>query len=303
MRGNWKAGAIKELSVRIGGPLRLALIGVVALAALSISGCLARSTGPTLPYVMPAQSVPATDPTAIRIASRVEEMEGEIQRLRGHIEQLGATGGNEPVIRNLQDRVAAIERQLGMDPSRNPSGIPQPILPAEPRAQARPRADARPAGHPAPPGPADQTAAPVEIQNDPVGADEGIYRDAYALYKNKSYDQAANLFEDLLKQYPQSQLAADATYWIGEARFGQGRFDEAVLQFDRVIKEFPGSKKELNALLKQGQAFEKMGDPKSAKIIYQQLVSQNPHTAQGRVAAGRLKALPRSEPPMADAKR
>lgn len=303
MTGNRATGRIKALCVRIGGPHRLALIPVIALAALSISGCLARNTGPTLPYVRPAQSVPATDPTAIRFASRVEEMEGEIQRLRGSIEQLGATGGNEPVIRNLQDRVAAIERQLGMHPSRNPSGIPQPVLPAEPRAQAPLQPQGPPAGTLAAPVPADQSAAPLEIQNDPVGADEGMYRDAYAMYKNKSYDQAANLFEDMLKQHPQSQLAADATYWIGEARLGQGHFEEAVLQFDRVIKDFPGSKKELSALLKQGQAFEKMGDPKSARIIYQQLVSQNPHTAQGRLAAGRLKSLPRTDPPMADAKR
>ncbi len=81
-------------------------------------------------------------------------------------------------------------------------------------------------------------------------------------------------------------------YWIGEARFAAGRYDEAVLQFDRVIKEFPGSRKEVNALLKQGLAFEKMGDRSSAKIIFRKLVQEKPHTPQARIAASRLKSLP-----------
>ncbi len=289
------ADKIRKYWNRVSGFFRLALPGVICLAALSMSGCLARNAGPSLPYVRPAQSVPATDPMAMRVASRVEEMEGEIQRLRGYMEQLGATAGNEPVIRNLQDRVAAIEHQLGMDPSRNPSAaqqpVPQPVQPLVPRGQSMPRTVIQPPAPPVAQGPPNQVAAPVEIQNDPIPADEGIYRTVLNLLKYKSYDEAVNQCEELLRQYPQSQFAADATYSIGEARFSQGRFDEAVAQFDKVLKDFPGSKKELSALFQQGQAFEKMGDPKSAKYVYQQLVSQNPHSQQASMAHGRLKSL------------
>jgi len=151
----------------------------------------------------------------------------------------------------------------------------------------------RPAYKPIPAPSSDQPAGPpVEISNTPLSADEKVYREAYALFKGGSFDQAALQFEDFLKKYPKSQFSADAVYWIGEARFAQGRFDESVLQFDRVIKDFPGSKKELSALLRQGQAFEKMGDSRSARIIFQKLVSDHPHTAQGRVAGGKLKSLP-----------
>jgi tol-pal system protein YbgF len=216
-------------------------------------------------------------------------MEAEIQRLRGAIERLEAAGGNDQIIRNLQDRLVVVERQLGIDPVKTASSTP-PNQPGQAGGQVMPRIEARASVRPAPSAP-DAGAAPVEIQNEPVTPDEKIYRDAYTLYKNGSFDEAAAQFEDLLKKYGQSQLAADATYWIGEARFSQGRYDEAVLQFDRVIKEFPGSKKELSAFLKQGQAFEKMGDAKSARIIYQKLVNDHPHTAQGRLAAGRLKSL------------
>lgn len=262
----------------------------ILVIVTSLTGCLSRSTGPTLPYVKPANSVPQIDPVPMQITSRMQDMEGEVQRLREMIERLQASGENEQSIRNLQERVALIERRLGAErtaqgtteaPARGTQEArlssqiaPQPVGPPERQAQ--------PAAIPDP-------AAPVEIRSTPLSPEEKAYRDAYAAFRGGALDQAVSLFEDFLKKHPKSQYAADAIYWIGEVRFGQGLFDEAVLQYDRVIKEFPGSKKELSALLKQGQAFEKMGDGRSARIIFQKIVTDYPHTAQARAAAGKLK--------------
>jgi tol-pal system protein YbgF len=264
------------------------------VALVSLSGCLTRTVGPSLPYVRPAQSVPAVDPVPIQLSSRLQEMDNEIQRLREMIERLQAAGGNENAIRNLQERVNLIERHLGMESVRSAGSpsVPPPLPSTDPRVQRQPRAENRPADGYIPAPPSDQSAGPpVEIANAPIPADEKAYRDAYALFKGGSMDQAVFEFEDFLKKFPKSQFAADSVYWIGEARFAQGRFDEAVLQFDRVLKDFPGSKKELSALLRQGQAFEKMGDNRSAKIIFQKLITDHPHTAQARIAGGKLKSL------------
>jgi tol-pal system protein YbgF len=277
------------------GNAHIGLSGLLVLSLLSLSGCLTRPGGPSLPYVKPAQSVPAVDPAPFQLSSRLQEMDGEMQRLREMIERLQVSGGNENAIRNLQERVSLIERQLGMQAPRDagPASVPALPPPMDPRVQRQPRVEGRPTDKQIPAPPSDQPAGPpIEIANTPLSADEKVYRDAYALFKGGSFDQAVLQFEDFLKKYPKSQFCADSVYWIGEARFGQGQFDEAVLQFDRVIKDFPGSKKELSALLRQGQAFEKMGDSRSARIIFQKLVSNYPHTAQGRIAGGKLKSLP-----------
>jgi tol-pal system protein YbgF len=284
------AGIMKDRELWRSDFRRLALPAVIGFALLSMSGCLATTAGPSFPYIRPAQSVPANDPMAIRIASRVEDMEAEIQRLRGSIEQLGPRPGNEAEIRNLQDRVAAIEHRLGMDQNRSPAPTQPPIQPGD-SGRPLPSVGTQPPEPPAASAVMNNVGAPVEIRSDPVAADESIFKEAYALFGNKAYDDAANKFDELLKKYPKSKLAPDAIYWIGESRLAQGRFDEAVLQFDRVIKDFPGSGKELSALLKQGQAFAKMGDTKSAKIIYKRLISQNPHSDQARHAAASLKSL------------
>jgi tol-pal system protein YbgF len=270
---------------------RVGLLAVAAICGMSLAGCLARTAGPSLPYVKPAQSVPVTDPTAVHMASRIDEMDGEIQRLREMIERQQGAGANDQVIRNLQDRVSAIESRMGMAPASapQPPAVPQRLgeQPPQPGIQGRPE----------PKQPIKATAdqgAPVEIQNAPVSPDEVIYKGAYSAFLGHNWEQSVGLFQELLNKFPQSPLAPDAIYWTGEARLSQGRYEEAVLQFDRVIKEYPGSRKELSALLKQGEAFEKMGDEKAARIIYQKIVTDYPHTVQGRAAAGKLKG-PRTQ--------
>ncbi|AFM22831.1 tol-pal system protein YbgF [Desulfomonile tiedjei] len=287
---------------------------VLILVTLALSGCLTRTSGPTLPYVKPAQSVPHTDPGTVHLAARVEEMENEIRRLRDMIERAQA-GGNDRLVKTLQDRVASIEKHLGLEAPREasaPAASPsQPTYPEPRQAPQQMRPEAPPTSR-APQqqpgtGPGVQLTRPqtstnpevqqpqVDIRNTPIAPDEKAYRDAFQLLRSGNYDQAVMQFEELVKRNPKSQFAADAVYSIGEAKFKMGRYDEAVLNFHRVVKEYPGSLKELDALLKQGEAFEKLGDPRSARVIYKQLTTDNPHTAQGRLAGTRLKQLPKDE--------
>lgn len=269
----------------------LVLVPLV-LVMCSVSGCLTRTANPELPYVKPAQSVPQINPVPVQMASRIQDMEIEMQRLREMIERLQASGGNEQAVRNLQERVTLIERQLGIETAAQ--GVSGPgVAQGSQDPRTRGQIAALPTQEPRQPsaGPGDPSG-PMDIRSTPVPPDEKLYREAYAAYKSGNFDQATVMFDEFFKRFPQSPLAPDALYWTGESRFGQGRYDEAVLLYDRVLKEFPGSKKELNALLKQGLAFEKMGDPGSAKIIFQKIVSDHPHTAQARLASNKMKALP-----------
>ncbi len=257
-------------------------------ATLLMTGCLARNTNPSLPYVKPAQSVPYSDPSAVHIASRLDEMDKEIQRLRDMIERVQATGGNEGVIRNLQDRVAALEKQVGMGTAASNPGDSRPMpAPNQTNAPSQPMMSSEQK----PQTKSERFGAPIEIQNTPVNPDEQIYREAFTAYRNGAFDQAAALFNEFLNKYPKNPLSPDAIYWFGETKLAQKKYDEAVIQFDRVLKEHPGSKKELDALLKLGEAFGRMGDDKSAKIIYQRIVSEHPHTAQARTAAAKVKGI------------
>lgn len=276
---------------------RLVLPSLVLSAMLSVTGCLTRQGDPSLPYVRPANSYGATEPApaSAHLAARMMEMEQEVQKLRDLLERQQAAGVGESQLKHLQDRVAFIERQLGIEPSvlpnpRTPSTQSAPSPAVEPQVGLdQPRSE-----RPAPPGGIQPGQQTLELVNPPQNPEEKAYRDAYAAYKSGDFDQAIRLFDGFVTKYPKTELSPNAVYWIGESRFAQGRFDEAVLQFDRVIKEFPGSKKELNSLLRQGQAFEKMGDNRSARIIFQKILADHPHSAQARIATTRLKSIPQT---------
>lgn len=270
---------------------KAALVFVVILSALPLSGCLTRQTGPSLPYVKPATSVNQPDAIPLHLAARMQDMEAEMQRLRDLLERLQASGAAEKDVKGLQERVAFIEKQLGIESSAA-GGKPNMGRNPGPGSPGQMRSDSPNAERPAAATGAQTQPSSVEILSAPLQPEEKAYRDAYGAFKSGAIEQSLTLFEDFLNRYPKSEFAANAVYWMGEARFSQGHFDEAVLQFDRVIKEFPGSKKELSSMLRQGQAFEKMGDNRSAKIIFQKILTDYPHTAQARVASARVKSLP-----------
>jgi TolA-binding protein len=63
------------------------------------------------------------------------------------------------------------------------------------------------------------------------------------------------------------------------------------VEYEKVVKEHPNGDKVPYALLKQGMAFQKLGDKSSAKIVYQQIVKKYPNTNQARVAKAKLSEL------------
>ena len=281
---------------RSGRVLSNPVIVACCLTCLTTSGCLTRTTNPTLPYVKPANSGGPVEQGSTQVASKIQDLESEIQRLRDKLERVQSSPQDDKNIRELMDRVSQIEKQVGVETARKATSDTFPT-PAGSGGSAQKTAsrEEQPAASRQQPANLDHSDDAGEIRSGSVGPEEKAYRQAYATFKSGALEQAVTQFEDYLKKNPKSQFAPSAIYWIGEARLEQGRFDEAVLQFDRVIKEYPGSKKELSALYKQGQAFEKMGDFKSAKIIFQKIVKDNPHTTQGRLAAGRLKSLANTE--------
>lgn len=264
--------------------------GISAVIVMFTSGCLTRTRGPQLPYVKPAQSAEPVNPMQLRFASRLEALEEEIRRLRDIVERAGTGATDNRMLADLNKRVSFIEQKLGI-PSTPVRGAPGTTLPPAPaQSQSSPEFDEPP--RPQMEAPAVGGVPPVEIRNQPIAQDEMAFRQAYALVRKGSMEEAFPLLEQFVKQYPKSPYAANAVYWMGEALLARGRYEEAVLQFDRVIKEFPGSRKELDALLKQGQAFAKMGDTKSARIIFDQLIKDHPHTSQARLARTAKQTLP-----------
>jgi tol-pal system protein YbgF len=285
-----------EKSILKGFKIKMArlIFSLAIFLSLLSGGCLTRTTNPSLPYTKPVYSASGQDANSAMAVSKIQDLEAELRKMRDSLERLEANGG-EKSIKDLQERISQIERQLGIDSQKSqtsgPEGSPKTTSANSTADTMNKSENIKGRKAPTAASAIDQSDEVTEVRNMPVTPDEKAYRAAYATFKSGALENAVSQFQDFLKKNPKSQFAPNAVYWIGEIRLEQGRFEEAVLLFDRVIKEYPGSKKELSAQLKQGQAFEKMGDNRSAKIIFQKIVKNYPHTAHGRIAAARLKAL------------
>ncbi|MDQ7787350.1 MAG: tol-pal system protein YbgF [Thermodesulfovibrionales bacterium] len=110
------------------------------------------------------------------------------------------------------------------------------------------------------------------------------YDAAYALFINGKYSQAREKFELFLKTYPQNELSDNAQFWIGETYYREKDFESAILSFETLLKKFPKSPKVPSSLLKQGLSFVEIGDPKTAKVILDQVVERFPDTSEAKIA-------------------
>lgn len=117
------------------------------------------------------------------------------------------------------------------------------------------------------------------------------YDDAMKLLEEKNYRAAIVRLKDFLRKHPQSELADNAQYWIGECYYALKEFDQAILEFNEVRLNYPKGDKAPAALLKQAFAFAELGDRVSARLILQELVDQHPESAEAAKAKEKLERL------------
>jgi tol-pal system protein YbgF len=120
-----------------------------------------------------------------------------------------------------------------------------------------------------------------------------LYDQAFADYTAGQWMLAIQGFEAYMRTYPQSDLADDAQYYIGEAYSGDSRFDEAVAAYERVIRDYPQSDILPEAWYKVGVTYERLGDPEKAREAYEYTVANFESTDAGRLSRQRMESLNR----------
>jgi tol-pal system protein YbgF len=127
----------------------------------------------------------------------------------------------------------------------------------------------------------------------PAGTEDPMqtYQAAYRDYQRGNYDLAIAGFRDFIARNPNSDLADNAAYWIGESFFSQKKFREAIEQFDTVVTRYPQSDKVAGALLKKGYSYIAMGERAQGVVQLQYVIHEHPNTQEAALARQRLKQL------------
>ncbi len=138
-----------------------------------------------------------------------------------------------------------------------------------------------------------QRAAAADTERSAEGKEDpkAVYEACYKLFKDGQNAKAREGFQQFLKQYPKTPYAGSAQFWIAETWYIEEKYEKAIVEYEKVMKGYPSSDKVPYALLKQGMAFQKLGDKGSAKIVYQQIVKKYPQTNQAKMARAKLAEL------------
>jgi tol-pal system protein YbgF len=151
-----------------------------------------------------------------------------------------------------------------------------------------------------------QTVAPTPstglppTQPAPVGpgvSPQRMYDTAWSDYTAGQWDLCIGGFEQYLRTFPRSELAADAQFYIGECYFLSGKFTEAVDAYNRTIGGYARSAQVAPALYKRGLAFERLQQYDRARESYEQVVKNYADSDAARLAKQNLDRLSKGKPP------
>ena len=255
---------------------RRATFGLSALwLAWNLSGC--------------ATTPPEEDPVQIKLKdldTRLERIERVManQSLLDFSNQLEALRGDVRAMHNDVDQMSnAIE--AGRKQQRDMyADVDQRLKDLDSRGSAASATAGGAAGAAA--GAAAATPSVPDTTNS--GDDKSSYQAAFTLLKDGQYDRAIAAFQKFLASYPDSSLADNGQYWLGEAFYVNKAYPDAQQAFQRVIDKYPQSRKIADALLKIGYCRYEMKQWDSARQVLGQVVARFSDTPAGRLAQQRL---------------
>ncbi len=215
--------------------------------------------------------------TLVDLTLEMDALKEEVRRLRGQLEV------QDHDIRRLRER----EREVFEDFDRR-------LRELESGGRTGGRPAAAPAGPAATPGGAGKSSKAVPAAP-PAAAgpvtEQQEYDAAFALIKQGYYDRAGKAFQQFIARHPNSTLADNAQYWIGETYYVVRNFRAAIDEYGKVTEKYPSSDKAPDALLKIGYSHYELGELDKARVTLSQVIARYPNTSVAKSAQLRLSKI------------
>jgi len=129
--------------------------------------------------------------------------------------------------------------------------------------------------------------APAEGSVDP----DRVYSATYNDYLMGNYALAVDGFQDFLANYPDSEFADNAAYYLGDSYLQQGRMELAVQAFDQVINLYPKGDKTPVAYFKKASVLVELQRMDEAIETLKRLKKLFPKSQEAALADGELAKL------------
>jgi TolA-binding protein len=149
---------------------------------------------------------------------------------------------------------------------------------------------------PAPPPPAATgstigTGALRTIDAPTVSATD-LYANATRDRSSGKLDLALNEFSDYLKWYGNTDLAANAQYYIASIHYSKADYDDALREFDLVLEKYPSDNNKIpDALYYKGMTLTRLGKQRAGAEEFKELYKRFPSHALARQACSQLQSM------------
>jgi tol-pal system protein YbgF len=202
-----------------------------------------------------------------KVAAALTALQSSLQKQQGdsstHVDQLsGQLQSLNDTLDELKARLAKVSKQLeDMQSSQQSLAAQQATQQAQQQAQAQ--------------------APPPDV----------LYNNALRDYNGDKNDLATQEFSDYIKFYPNTDIAGNCYFYLGEIQFRQGNYQQAAQSYDQVLQNFPTGNKAASAELKKGFSLIELGKQDDGVTELRRLIQRYPRSNEALQARERLRKL------------
>jgi tol-pal system protein YbgF len=235
----------------------------------------------------------------VELLRQLEAVNAELARLRGQLEVLSNESQQvqkrqRDFYLDLDSRIKRLEGGAAAAAPATPATA-TPSLPETPASPAPSTAVPPPAA--VPPGRSDfgpvPNAPPRPLTREEQAREVKAYDAASNLFRRNDFPAAIEAFRAFLREFPASQLAPNAGYWIGISYANLRDHRNALAAQEEVVARFPQSPKAPDALLAIAAIQIEQGDNGSARNTLEDIIARFPGSDAAGKARTRLAALRR----------
>lgn len=245
-------------------------------------------------------SAPTSDNVATTLVLRIQDLEEQVQTLRGQIEEANyhnktVSDRLDKLSSDLDFRLSAIEKKIGLTPGAadasqseaQPGTTQQPGAGQQPATVFIPPEAAGDKGAPSSGQAPAAAAAPSQAAALPAGPPKDQYAYAFGLINQNNYAGGEKAFKEFLAQHPDDPLAGNAQYWLGRTYFARNNFNDATRAFAEGYKKYPHSQHAAENLLYLGRSLAGLKQKDNACQAFARLLSEYPKAVDATKASAR----------------
>ena len=137
--------------------------------------------------------------------------------------------------------------------------------------------------------PADEAKSSSDSGKKDPGAEARDYEAALNLFKANKVKEAAGAFDAFVKAYPESSLAPNAQYWLGNAYYTLHDCKKSIDAHRVVVNRWPQNPKAPDSLINIATCQQEQGDVKGVKATLETVLIKYPDSPAAATAKKRLK--------------